>query len=87
MALYEKIQNHPLEFPIEVNMSAGLRRLLRAMMEKNPAKRTTLDQVPGREVCTCAAVVVLVGVYSCMELRTLDAIFRVSRQSRRATFQ
>ncbi|CAM9447180.1 unnamed protein product, partial [Hapterophycus canaliculatus] len=45
MALYEKIQNDPLEFPPEVNMSAGLRRLLQAMMEKKPAKRITLDQV------------------------------------------
>lgn len=45
MALYEKIQNDPLEFPQEVNMSSGLRRLLRAMMEKGPDKRITLDQV------------------------------------------
>lgn len=45
MALYDKIQNDPLEFPSEVNMSSGLRRLLRAMMEKDPAKRITLDEV------------------------------------------
>lgn len=45
MVLYEKIQNDPLEFPPEVNMSAGLRRLLRAMMEKAAADRITLDQV------------------------------------------
>ena len=45
MVLYEKIQNDPLEFPPEVNMSPGLRRLLMAMMEKGPAKRITLDQV------------------------------------------
>ncbi|CAM9887137.1 unnamed protein product, partial [Ectocarpus sp. 8 AP-2014] len=45
MVLYEKIQNDPLDFPTEVNMSPGLRRLLRAMMEKDPAKRITLDQV------------------------------------------
>lgn len=45
MALYEKIQNEPLEFPAEVNMSSGLKRLLTAMMEKEPAKRITLEQV------------------------------------------
>ncbi|CAM9644716.1 unnamed protein product, partial [Scytosiphon promiscuus] len=45
MALYEKIQNDPLEFPPEVNMSAGLRKLLQAMMEKDPGKRITLDEV------------------------------------------
>lgn len=45
MVLYEKIQNDPLEFPPEVNMSAGLKRLLRAMMEKGAAQRITLDQV------------------------------------------
>ncbi|CAM9516321.1 unnamed protein product, partial [Ectocarpus sp. 13 AM-2016] len=44
MVLYEKIQNDPLDFPPEVNMSPGLRRLLRAMMEKDPAKRIILDQ-------------------------------------------
>lgn len=47
MVLYEKIQNDPLEFPPEVNMSAGLKRLLRAMMEKGAAQRITLDQVCG----------------------------------------
>lgn len=47
MVLYEKIQNDPLEFPQEVNMSAGLKRLLRAMMEKGAAQRITLDQVCG----------------------------------------
>lgn len=45
MVLYEKIQNDPLDFPPEVNMSPGLRRLLRAMMEKDPVKRIILDQV------------------------------------------
>lgn len=45
MALYEKIQKDPLEFPAEVNMSSGLKRLLTAMMEKEPAKRITLEQV------------------------------------------
>eukprot|EP00903_Cladosiphon_okamuranus_P018574 g17097.t1 len=45
MALYDKIQNDPLEFPPEVNMSVGLKRLLRAMMEKGAAQRVTLDQV------------------------------------------
>ncbi|CAM9402078.1 unnamed protein product [Ectocarpus fasciculatus] len=45
MVLYEKIQNDPLDFPPEVNMSPGLRRLLRAMMEKDPAKRIILDHV------------------------------------------
>lgn len=45
MVLYEKIQNDPLEFPPEVNMSAGLKRLLTAMMEKGAAQRITLDQV------------------------------------------
>ena len=45
MALYEKIQNDPLDFPSEVNMSPGLKRLLTAMMEKEPAKRIALDQV------------------------------------------
>jgi len=48
MVLYEKIQNDPLEFPPEVNMSPGLRRLLMAMMEKGPAKRIALDQVKER---------------------------------------
>ena len=47
MVLYEKIQNDPLEFPPEVNMSAGLKRLLRAMMKKEAAQRITLDQVCG----------------------------------------
>lgn len=47
--LYEKIQNDPLEFPPEVNMSGGLRGLMKAMMEKVPAKRITLDQV---SICT-----------------------------------
>lgn len=45
MALYEKIQNEPLHFPPEVNMSSGLRRLLTAMMEKEPANRIPLEQV------------------------------------------
>lgn len=45
MLLYEKIQNDPLEFPPEVNLSAGLKRLLTAMMAKGAAQRITLDQV------------------------------------------
>lgn len=45
MVLYEKIQKDPLEFPPEVDMCPGLRRLLRAMMEKDPANRIPLDQV------------------------------------------
>lgn len=49
MVLYEKIQKDPLEFPPEVNMSAGLKRLLLVMMEKNPAQRITLEQVLCRD--------------------------------------
>lgn len=53
MVLYEKIQNNRLEFPPEVNMSTGLKRLLWAMMEKSSAKRITLEQV-SRIVLLCA---------------------------------
>ena len=45
LALYENIQRDPLEFPLEVDMSSGLRMLLTAMMEKTPDKRITLEKV------------------------------------------
>jgi protein phosphatase 2C family protein 2/3 len=40
-----QIQNEPLIFPPEINMSQGLRRLLSGMLVKDPPARLTLDQV------------------------------------------
>jgi hypothetical protein len=47
-SLQLQIQNDVLEFPADVAMSPGLKRLLSGMMIKDPAKRMRLEQVRNR---------------------------------------
>jgi hypothetical protein len=47
-SLQLQIQNDVLEFPADVAMSPGLKRLLSGMMIKDPAKRMRLEQVKDR---------------------------------------
>jgi serine/threonine protein kinase len=45
MVMYDQIQEAPLEFPAEVPASPALKRLLLAMLMKDPAKRPSLAQL------------------------------------------
>jgi hypothetical protein len=56
--IYEQIQNDVLEFPADVAMSPGLKRLLSGMMIKDPAKRMRLEQVSNRFLTVTSVTVV-----------------------------
>jgi uncharacterized lipoprotein YbaY len=57
-----------LEFPADVAMSPGLKRLLSGMMIKDPAKRMRLEQVITVTSVTVVAVVVRTA-NTCMHAR------------------
>lgn len=43
--MYDQIREGPLLFPADVPASPALKRLLRAMLAKDPARRLSLDQI------------------------------------------
>ena len=45
MVMYDQIQEAPLQFPSDVPASPALKRLLLAMLTKDPGKRLTLPQL------------------------------------------